>query len=532
MTFHTLAFLVIPLTLYFLFRNKPKIYLQSPPSPSIFTGHSQTLRYAPDNGVSLLESWYEEYGPVFEVPLAAGMKQITICDPKAISYLFSRDGVGFVRSKGFKKVVESVVGRGLIWADGEAHRRQRRAVAPAFSNASLREMTPLVFDTVYKLKNGWTEIIDSMPSREAVVDAQEWINHFTLDTIGSAGFGYDFGAMQGRRSAVLDTLDIFNAKPPEGLAKIIHMVNFILPILTGLPIGRKRLFMKLSATMKTILSQIFNESRKRNTVSGEQTKKERKYGGKSALSVLVNAANAKSDLGMSEEEIMAQMKSLLIAGYDAPAAALTWAVIELCRHPEIQDQLREELMTFKEGDPTWDQLSSDFPHLDAFTCEVLRMHPSLSEIGRMAGQDEWIPLSTPMKNSLGQEMDHVFVPKGSHVSVPVAFMNRSEKFWGADAKVFNPKRWLNGGDFDGQRAKEIQGFKHILSFGEGPRICIGRGLALIMLKASLFVLLRNFSLELRDGRFTKIESHWSLLPRPKVAGEEGCRVPIKVRHLQ
>lgn len=64
-------------------------------------------------------------------------------------------------------------------------------------------------------------------------------------------------------------------------------------------------------------------------------------------------------------------------------------------------------------------------------------------------------------------------------------MNSAEVFWGASAKEFEPERWLDAGGGAGHgidKAKEIQGHRHILSFSDGPRTCLGKTFALAELK--------------------------------------------------
>lgn len=63
-------------------------------------------------------------------------------------------------------------------------------------------------------------------------------------------------------------------------------------------------------------------------------------------------------------------------------------------------------------------------------------------------------------------------------------MNCAEVFWGATAKEFEPERWLDGGDSIA-KAREIQGHRHILSFSDGPRTCLGKTFALTELKVRL-----------------------------------------------
>ena len=97
------------------------------------------------------------------------------------------------------------------------------------------------------------------------------------------------------------------------------------------------------------------------------------------------------------------------------------------------------------------------------------------------------------------------------------------------------------------RAKEVQGHRHLLTFVDGPRTCLGKNFAVtefkvmgltcvvatvsnsIFWQAVLTVLVKNFVFELRDGVDSKIEIGRGVLPRPKMAGEVGCKVPLRVR---
>jgi cytochrome P450 len=60
-----------------------------------------------------------------------------------------------------------------------------------------------------------------------------------------------------------------------------------------------------------------------------------------------------------------------------------WAVIELARHPETQRKLREELRQLPNGDPTYDQLMSGLPYLDAVVRESLRLHLVVPDVHRV-----------------------------------------------------------------------------------------------------------------------------------------------------
>jgi cytochrome P450 len=70
-------------------------------------------------------------------------------------------------------------------------------------------------------------------------------------------------------------------------------------------------------------------------------------------------------------------------------------------------------------------------------------------------------------------VDAVFVRKGTMVTFPIECINRSTAFWGPDAKEFNPARWLDD-NINQHGAQEIQGYRHLLTFSDGARMCLGK----------------------------------------------------------
>jgi len=251
------------------------------------------------------------------------------------------------------------------------------------------------------------------------------------------------------------------------------------------------------------------------------------------MGLLIRASSDSSEHPMSDNEVTDQMTVLIVGGYNTTSISLTWALIELAKNQRIQTKLREELdyQYRNEGDPTYDQFTTSMPYLDAVTHEVLRMHSSIWETIRVAAKDDILPLSVPIQTADNKTVDCISIGEGQVVSIPIRAINRSSKFWGPDAKEFKPERWIEEGGIQGN-AKDIQGHRHLLSFSDGPKTCLGKSFALATFKATLSVLVRNYSFELRDGPDTKIEVGRMLgTLRPKIVGEDECRMPLRVRRV-
>ena len=109
---------------------------------------------------------------------------------------------------------------------------------------------------------------------------------------------------------------------------------------------------------------------------------------------------------------------------------------------------------------------------------------------RQAAQDDIIPFSIPFSSSSSDNTSLV-IAKGTVITSPIRALNRSSALWGPNAKEFVPERWLDDmSGVVGCKAKEIVGHKHILTFSDGPRTCLGKGFASANFKVCSFFFLK------------------------------------------
>ncbi|KAG2076362.1 cytochrome P450 [Suillus decipiens] len=499
--------------------------LRGPPRTSFIYGVSHDLASSQDSG-GIYERWASEYGVVYVIPSVFRQSRIVLCDPRAIAHFYARETWTYLQTPLTAALRETTVGRGLLWSEGEAHKRQRKALTPAFSNAAIRKLTSVFYDSAYKAKGAWDTVIESSKDGDAVIEVQNWMNHISLDTVGIAGFSHDFGSLDGKRASVTEVFDTFGANQQAStMNNMFFLLASAFPIITKIPNKRMNLTKKLSATMGKIFNDLLIRSRREKDANISERDEE-----KSVIGLLMKSESQNGELHMSAEEVMAQMKVLLVAGYETTSISLTWALIELSRHPDVQTRLGEELVAFG-ADPTYDQLKANLPYLDAVVHEILRFHPPLGEFTRLAAADDVIPLSEPVHTESGEITDSISIAKGTLITISIAAINRSLAIWGPDAKEYKPDRWLTEDGITG-KAKEVQGHRHLLTFVDGPRTCIGKDFAIAEFKAVLSVLVKDFVFEMRDGPNTEVEIASGLLPRPRVVGEDGIGVPLRIRRYE
>lgn len=388
--------------------------LRGPKSTSLLFGVGKELFASPDTG-TIFEEWSKKYGVAYEVPMIFGRRRIVLCDPKAAAYLLSRDTWSYVGTAGNKEHMARTIGKGLFWSEGESHRRQRRSIAPSFNSTTIRKLTPAIHKTVDKVKAAWETSIDSNGNGSVVLDVQKWMHYVSLDSFGIAGFSYDFGSLHGRPNSMISVLDAFGApSTPNFWDGTVLLISLFYPIILNVPTSRVEMFTKLRARMSEICEVLIdNAAKEQDDASDERV---------STIGLLLKAEDGDSGRRVTREEVKAQIRTLLFASYETTAIMMTWALIELARHPNVQTKLREELLSFG-GEPSYDQLTTGFPYLDAVVQETLRTHSAVQDLIRQASEDDVIPLSQPVQTRSGEVVDSIAVKCGAEIGISVPDLN-------------------------------------------------------------------------------------------------------------
>ncbi|KAJ7137572.1 cytochrome P450 [Mycena crocata] len=465
--------------------------LPGPKSTHWFWGNLKDM--VNDKAFALDNQWFKQYGRTIKIHLFFGKMSLRTADIKAMQHILSHTQV-YQKSAGERAGLRRVVGPGILAMEGDAHKQQRKIMNPAFGAPQVRELTSIFVDTSIQLRDIWATQA-ARNGGSVRVEALSWLSKATLDIIGLAGFNYHVNALKTESHDTPDELaQAFDAVFARRTGFTMFMLlQLFFPVLGNIPTKRNNTIKSSQATMMRIGRQLLEESKQEIAENGTfETGR-----GRDLLTLLVRANTSKEipeSQRMSDEEVLAQVPTFLVAGHETTSTAVTWALFALTQDLDAQTRLREELFTLSTDNPTMDELDS-LPYLECVVREVLRLYAPVPVTSRMATRDDILPLATPVTDANGTVHESIRVRKGDNIRIPIHALNCDEEIWGPDAKQFVPARW--SADADKPISSAIPGvWGHMMTFLGGPRSCIGFRFSLVETKALLFTLVRGFEFEL------------------------------------
>ncbi|EIW86397.1 cytochrome P450 [Coniophora puteana RWD-64-598 SS2] len=448
-------------------------------------------------------SWHQSYGKVVKFFGPFGQPMLSITDPSAVSFILGKGTYLFPKPSGVRAWFSTLLGEGILWVEGkDAHERQRRTLGPALSQQSAKNMTNIFYENAHRLVGQWSGIIERTSDRSETIDVTGWCGRLALDTIGRAAFSWDFGCLREdiHTSTLAETMDSLTNHEHSRASFYMRALFWVFP--SVLHLGKKgKTIRRIRKELGDIARCILNDAKEVKDDSS-----------KTVMSLMMRADK---NTAFEDEEVAAQMRTIISAGYEPVSAAMTWLLYEISTNIEWQERLRQEVSACIE--PSADELSS-LPLLDAFLLETLRCHPPVLENHHEASETIAVPVTEPLP---GIGSRHLIVPKGTILEMPVNVIHKDPAIWGDDADVFRPERWLQ----DKSRKLTV---RDLLAFSSGPRACLGRSFALAEMKALALTLLQNFAFSCEED----IEPFQSFVIRPRVKGQGISSLPLVVQALR
>ncbi|XP_039021389.1 cytochrome P450 704C1-like [Hibiscus syriacus] len=313
---------------------------------------------------------------------------------------------------------------------------------------------------------------------------KEYINESTLDSIFKVGFGIDLKCIEGSSkegNAFMKAFDDAN--------EMVYWryVDPFWKLKRALNIGNEAALKTNIQLIHTFVPNVISTKRQLLSTKLYMNVKE------DILSRFL-VESEKDPETMNDKYLREIILNFIMAGKDTSANTLFWFFYMLSKNPLIRERIAQQVMdiTVSEAkyenvedfvatitDATLDQMH----YLHAAITETLRLYPVVPVDGRCAREDDILP-------------DGHKVKKGDGVYYMAYAVGRMPKFWGEDAHICRPERWLQNGVFQPQSP-----FKFV-AFHAGPRICLGKDFAYRQMKIVSIAVLRFFRLKLVDDMKT------------------------------
>ena len=364
-----------------------------------------------------------------------------------------------------ERIFRPALGSGLLLAEGEDWRWKRRLTAPVFAPAVLRRFIPEMVAPFEALADEWSAGPGPRP-----VDVSDAMKTATLAVIDALLFA---GRREIDPERIKRQLDDYLDPVPWVVAyAVLRMPH-------GMPFPGRRKMLRAKTGSRGIIGDFVR--RRREDPGGVDDFCNR----------LLAATDPESGRRLSDEDMVDMLLTLVSAGHETSANALTWAIHCLTEMPVTAERLAAEVEAVAGSGPIDQAVVSRLETVRAFLLETMRLFPPAPAMSRRTRRAE----------SFGA----VTVEEGGAVMIPVYSVHRHPDYW-EKPDVFDLDRFTGGREAKLRRTV-------YLPFGAGPKICVGSSLALLEMTAGLAAMLRRVRFRPMAGAAPKPRHRVTLRPR-------------------
>ncbi|KAF8191518.1 benzoate para-hydroxylase [Mycena galopus ATCC 62051] len=393
---------------------------------------------------------------------------ISVASPEALSVIYGQGPRAPAKSAYYDSFVCN--GKPSIFStrDRQDHSTKRRVVSHAFSSTALQEFIPLIHSTI----GNFTDRMDEFCSKGEYFDLLLWVNYLAFDILSDLAFGEPIGMLKqgsdlveiqrtGEASVHENAIALVDER--EHLAAIVGIHPFFQVAVNALPFlsGNKATSGLEELARRQVLKRLSSRDN-RNDLLGKL--------------ITARGYDAHSPNANEVAELTSEAVTLLIAGSDTTSNSIVVTLHFIATNPRVYAKLLGLLLEASSGQNELSyEKAKDIAYLRATIDEGMRLHSTMA-IG--------LHRSAPAGGLVccGQ-----FFPEGTELSVPAWTIGHDAEFWG-DPENFRPERWL-------ERKENRQ---YLLTFGKGPRACIGQNLAYIEMISVIATMLLRYKIEVKS----------------------------------
>ncbi|MEM7130214.1 MAG: cytochrome P450 [Chloroflexota bacterium] len=393
--------------------------------------------------------------------------------PDYIKRVFVDNNQNYQREKRGLVLLKLITGENLVTAEGEAWLKQRRLLQPVFHRRRIDGFASIMTDAATQMLDRW----DNLPADQPI-DVDQEIQDLTFTIAGLTLFGVDLSDKSSDMGYLMTVSNEFFT---------YRAVNFFAPPL-WVPTRQNRKFKDAQQRLAHLGPQMVKERRLEVAENGTADESGRRF---DMMDLLLEARYEDTGAGMSDEQIITEINTMLGAGHETTSNSLSWTLYLLSQHPDVEAKLQQEVDSVLGGRvPTVEDLT-ELVYTKMVLSESMRLYPA-----------SWI---TTRQSVEADQFGPYDLPADSAVLMSRHAIHRHPDFWN-DPERFDPER------FAPEKEKEIHRFA-FFPFSRGPRQCIGESFAMMEGRLLLAMIMQRYRLTLIPGHV--VEPYPSITLRMK-----------------
>jgi cytochrome P450 len=402
-----------------------------------------------DESLALMRECFARFGDTYRVfSPARGVYDYVINHPDDIKRVLLSNHRNYTKGGGMDRV-KILLGNGIMTSEGDFWRRQRRMMQPSFHRRVIDQFSRLIDEVNEKFADRWS----ASAARGTAINLTDDVSELTLEIVLRSIFGTDLARLEHK----------LGANPFEVVAKETN---------------RDLKFAFRFRSLTKLVAELIERRRREPEAHFD------------FLAMFMATRDRDTDEAMSDKEMIDEVLTLIVAGHETTAAALTWTWYLVSRHPEVAERLQAEA----------DAIGSARLRLDA--AESLHVaHGVIQEALRLYPPGWLLTRRTLEADELG---GYAVGPR-TDVFICPYLLHRHPAFW-SDPETFSPDR------FAAADAAERHRFSYI-PFAVGPRHCIGEGMAMFEMLVHVSRMSQRFRLTRAGDEPIELEAQINLRPR-------------------
>jgi enediyne biosynthesis protein E7 len=403
-----------------------------------------------EESLDRLRDYFAQYGDVYRVfAPARGVYNYVINHPEDVKRVMLTNHRNYTKGEGMDRV-KILLGNGIMTSEGAFWRRQRRMMQPSFHRRVIDQFSRLIHEVNQKYEERWA---DAAARREPVNISSD-TSELTLEIVLRSIFGTDLEKLERQ----------LGQNPFEVVAK------------------QSNRDLKFAFQFRSLAKLVLELIKTRRETDEEHF---------DFLSMFMQTTDRETGEPMGDRELIDEVLTLIVAGHETTAAALTWTWYLVSQHPEVAEALQAE----SDRQSASGILGLDAAESLSFTHRVLQESLRLYPPG-------WLLTRRAVE---ADELGGFAIAPRTDVFLSPYLLHRHPEFW-SEPEEFRPER------FAGPDAAERHKFAYI-PFAVGPRHCIGENIAMFEMLVHMHAMTRRFRLTRATDEPIEFEAQINLRPR-------------------